>query len=544
MTQNLQKLSTALSTCCLLLGLFGCASGGTTQAEVSVEEPTQSMIVRGTDMESVKELVLQVGGTVTHELRIINAVGARLTAAQQAELLELNPDLRLHQDSVIEASSEQSDSDADSTQSQFNRLIDADRVHREGFTGRGVTVAVLDTGVWKTGALAQDTDGRQRILAGYDAIRDEVSLPKARDRNGHGTHVASIVANSEPNGSGDYNGVAPDADLVVVKAFGNNGKGSYANVIRGLQWVVANRQAYGIRILNLSFSARPRSFYWDDPLNQAVMSAWNSGILVVVSAGNTGPEPMTVGVPGNVPYVVTVGAMTDNFTPGDGTDDVLASFSATGPTAAGFAKPEVVAPGGHLKGSMHKKARIARRHPAYHDGSSYFTMSGTSQAAAVVTGVAALMLDAKPNLKPKDIKCRLLDAARPALDETGERIYSILQQGAGLVNAYDAVHSKARNCANRGMNIRHDMAGRKHYSGRARMDESGTFYILGQEEYSWTGSYARSSGFVWSDDPAWTDSFSWTQGFVWSDDRVWTDGFVWSDDLTEKACVNVWVPQE
>ncbi len=123
-------------------------------------------------------------------------------------------------------------------------------------------------------------------------------------------------------------------------------------MIRGIDWIVANKDTYGIRVVNLSFSAPPQSYYWDDPLNQAVMAAWRSGIIVVASAGNLGPDPMTIGVPGNVPYVITVGAMTDNFTPDDGSDDVLASFSSPGPTLEAFVKPEMVAPGGHVVSTM------------------------------------------------------------------------------------------------------------------------------------------------------------------------------------------------
>ena len=103
-----------------------------------------------------------------------------------------------------------------------------------------------------------------------------------------------------------------------------------------------------IRILNLSFGAPATSHYWNDPVNQAVMAVWKSGIIVVASAGNRGPEPMSIGVPGNVPYIITVGAMTDSFTPQDITDDRLASFSAAGPTIEGFVKPDLVAPGGHM----------------------------------------------------------------------------------------------------------------------------------------------------------------------------------------------------
>ena len=119
-------------------------------------------------------------------------------------------------------------------------------------------------------------------------------------------------------------------------------------------------------MLNLSFSAPPRSYYWDDPLNQAVMAAWKAGIVVVASAGNTGPEPMTIGVPGNVPYVITVGAMSDNWTPNNPNDDVLASFSATGPTHDGFVKPEIVAPGGHIIAVMDDGNHlIAEQHPQW-----------------------------------------------------------------------------------------------------------------------------------------------------------------------------------
>ena len=172
-----------------------------------------------------------------------------------------------------------------------------------------------------------------------------------------------------------FNGIAPDAGLVGVKAFDDDGRGSYANVIRGLDWIYQNRDVYDIRVVNLSFSAEPRSYYWDDPLNQAVMALWEAGIVVVASAGNRGPDAMTIGVPGNVPYVITVGAMSDNCTPGDGSDDFLASFSSAGPTVEGFVKPEVVAPGGHMLGvvdpiALHPEPApgVARRRLLHHVG--------------------------------------------------------------------------------------------------------------------------------------------------------------------------------
>jgi serine protease AprX len=200
---------------------------------------------------------------------------------------------------------------------------------------------------------------------------------------------------------------------VVVKAFNPDGSGTYADVIKGIGWIVANKAKYNIRILNASFSAPVRSWYWEDPLNKAIMKAWKAGIVVVASAGNTGPRPMTVGVPGNNPYVITVDAMTDNYTPTNGADDRLASFSATGPTYEGFVKPDVVAPGGHMLAPSTEEGLLPRTYSHFLAGvDEYFKMSGTSQAAAVVSGVAALILEANPTLTPDAVKCAVMATAR------------------------------------------------------------------------------------------------------------------------------------
>ena len=212
------------------------------------------------------------------------------------------------------------------------------------------------------------------------------------DPNGHGTHLASIIASSDVNPDAQYNGIAPDANLVIVRAFDAEGRGRYSDVIAGIEWIVRNKDTYNIRVLNLSFSAPPQSFYWDDPLNQAVMKAWQAGIVVVAAAGNSGPEAMTIGVPGNVPYVITAGAFSDNQTPLDKSDDFVTSFSSAGPTVEGFVKPEVVAPGSKLLGLMPDTAQLAVDHPTWKVTDNYYTMSGTSQATAVTSGLAALIL--------------------------------------------------------------------------------------------------------------------------------------------------------
>ena len=159
---------------------------------------------------------------------------------------------------------------------------------------------------------------------------------------------------------------------------------------------------------------------------------------------------MTIGVPGNVPYIITVGAFTDNFTPADPFDDYLASFSSAGPTVEGFVKPDVVAPGGHVLGLMPVSAQISQQHPAFQSSPDDFTMSGTSQATAVVSGIVALMLEQNPDLTPDQVKHRLMASARPAQNPDGTLAYSIFQQGAGLVNAFAAVYAAIMELRTRG----------------------------------------------------------------------------------------------
>jgi subtilisin family serine protease len=433
----------------------------------------------------------------------------------------------------------------------FSRWIGADRLHLEGVTGEGVSVAIVDTGIWTEGRLKKNRHGSERILAGYNVLERREGVDKAKDENGHGTHLASIVSNSELFDGGLYAGVAPDSETVVVQAFDEEGRGAYTDAIAGLDWVLAHKDEFNIRVVNLSFSAPPQSHYWDDPLDQAVMELWRAGLVVVVSAGNGGPEPMTVGVPGNVPYVITVGAVSDAVTPYEPGDDFLASFSAAGPTHEGFVKPDVVAPGGHVRGIMNKDGRIGKRHPEFHDTGKYFVMSGTSQAAAVVSGAVALMLEAEPGLTPDEVKCRLMASARPAVDADGNLAYSIFQQGAGLVDVYDAVHSSESGCANQGLDIDADLAGIEHYGGGANMDEAGNYYIEGVDGYLWGGGYIWGNGYIWGTGYVWGTGYIWGTGYVWGTGYLWgtsvpwwDEEAVWSSGLVEPASINVWVEQE
>ena len=446
------------------------------------------------------------------------------------------------------------DSDTAAKRTFVASLIGADALHSFGITGRGVGIAVIDTGIWTKGHqsryLLTGAHGQQRVVAHYDAIADEVkSNNHHSDDNGHGSHVTSLIASSRHK-DGEFNGIAPGAHLTVIKAFDEEGRGTYLDVIRGLDWVLKHKDVYRIRVLNLSFSAAPRSYYWDDPLNQAVMAAWQNGIAVVASAGNDGPAPMTVGVPGNLPYVITVGAMTDGVTPLDWSDDRLASFSAAGPTYEAFVKPDIVAPGGHVRGLMGSDSKFAINHPHYHDGDAYFTMSGTSPSAAIVSGAIALLLQVRPWLLPDHVKCKLVSTARAASESGDKPAYSVFQQGAGLIDITAALRSRNYGCANVGLDVSADLAGSAHFRGPVEQDTNGVYYLGNQSGNRWDGSadfdrgYAWGGGMAWNDGMPWNDSEIFSGGLPWNDAKLWSDGMPWNDLSKLSISVDTWVEQE
>ena len=324
--------------------------------------------------------------------------------------------------------------------------VNAKDVHNAGIRGRGIGVAVIDTGYWKLDSLDKDTQGNGRVAAQYDAVRnvraDAVVVRfHGHQRPRHAYHQPDRQQPQEQHQPVLRRGArcAHHFDQGIRRRRFEQLCDRHPRHRLGHQQQALH---YNIRVLNLSLGAPARSRYWDDPLNKAVMRAWQSGIVVVVSAGNSGPLPQTVGVPGNVPYVITVGAMTDNYTTSK-SDDRLASFSATGPTFEGFVKPDLVAPGGHVWGFMGTYQKIAVDHPTYMNSGDFFTMSGTSQAAAVVSGVAALVISTNSGLTPDQVKCRIIASGKPAVDANGKLAYSVLQQGTGLVDAKAAVYGTA-----------------------------------------------------------------------------------------------------
>jgi len=370
--------------------------------------------------------------------------------------------------------------------SYFPTVIGADALHLHQITGKGITVAIVDSGLWEAKPLALDTAGKPRILARYDAITN-ISGKEAFDDSGHGTHMTSVIAHSGPvteNGhpTGTFKGVAPDVNIVAVKAFDVEGHGDFLDIVRAIQFVVDKREELNIKVLNLSFSARPRWHYWLDPINQAAMKAWASGITVIAAAGNEGPEPMTIGSPGNLPYLITVGAVTDSWTVDSRDDDYIPDFSSRGPTPNAHIKPDLVAPGGHMTGITRPGSTLTKDYPDYLLKTGEFVMTGTSQASALVSGMVALLLQLEPDLSPDDVKCKLMSSSELAINRDGLLAYSPFQQGSGYASITRAITLGHRGCGNTGLDIKKDMANTEHYQGPGIILEDGSTSLPGLSE--------------------------------------------------------------
>lgn len=359
----------------------------------------------------------------------------------------------------------------------YNAVGGVDVLHREGITGKGVTVAIVDSGLWEHEALMKDTSGRSRVVARYDA-REDIEGREVVDESGHGTHMTSIIAHSgettrDGRLAGTFKGVAPDVGLVAVKVLDGEGFAHVLEIVRAIQWVVDNREKYNIRVLNLSFAQKPRWPYWQDPVNQAAMRAWAAGIAVVAAAGNDGPDAETIGSPGNLPYLITVGAVTDSWTPDTRDDDYIPDFSSRGPTPSGHIKPDVVALGGHMTGLIHPASVIALEQPEDILRTGEFVSTGSSQASAFVAGILALLIQLEPDLTPDDLKCKLISSAEPAINRNGKFAYSPFQQGYGYVTATRAVTLGQRGCGNLDFDLQAELEYGQHFYGPAVVDDDG-----------------------------------------------------------------------
>jgi serine protease AprX len=286
-----------------------------------------------------------------------------------------------------------------------------------GVNGQGVVVAVVDSGISTSHpALAK------KIIASVSLVTGD---PSTDDAFGHGTHVAGIIAGLGSAASKVTplytGGIAPGAQLVNVRVLGPDGIGLTSDVIAGIDWVIANRSKYKIRVINLSLGHPVNEPSATDPLCEAVARAVNAGLVVVAAAGNSGVSAdgrMILGgitSPGNSPFAITVGALNTQATV-KRSDDRLATYSSRGPTRFDFAvKPDLAAPGNKIISLEANGAYLPRNYPYLHKAgsgiNSYMQLSGTSMAAPMVSGAAALLLQGNSNLVPAQVKLALQTGA-------------------------------------------------------------------------------------------------------------------------------------
>ena len=287
---------------------------------------------------------------------------------------------------------------------RIRTLLSIDSIHSLGFTGTGINIAVMDTGVYPhkdlTGNIIYFKDFTRRGNIPYD-------------NNSHGTHVCGIISGSGHMSKGLYKGMSPEAGLIVLKVLDSSGRARPETIIDGLNWILKNYRKYKIRILNISIGTASKSCEDESgELVSIVDRIWDSGIIVVSSAGNDGPAPYTITIPGISRKIITVGT-NDIMSSIDSQGHTVVTYSSAGPTHCQISKPDILAPGSNI-------------HSCYFNN-GYIAKSGTSMSTPVVSGAAALILSYNPSLTNNNVKKLLCDYA----DDLGlpRNI-----QGCGLLN--------------------------------------------------------------------------------------------------------------
>lgn len=427
-----------------------------------------SVIVKlhGADAIGQTKQLKALGADIYRHLPVVRSVAVHIPSRNLARLAALPFVERLSTDAPVQKCDQftiASSGAATAWQSPYN------------VSGAGVTVAIVDSGIQpvpdvnSTGLLGTGLLSTSRILQKVSFVAGDSSTD---DKCGHGTHVAGIVGGNGMASSGltcfrTFYGVAPKTNLVNVRVLNGVGEGTVSQVIAGIQWVVSHKAAYKIRVMNLSMGHPVGESYTTDPLCQAVEQAWKAGIVVVCAAGNSGriqntPDPSlsnegygtaygTIQSPGNDPYVITVGAT--KSIDGNRAHDRIATYSSRGPSRVDLVlKPDIIAPGNQVISLLANGSYLDAAHSSTNqipwsyytlslggNSTRYFRLSGTSMAAPVVAGAAALMLQANPNLSPDTIKARLMISADKWADPAGNT--DPCTYGAGYLNIPSALNS-------------------------------------------------------------------------------------------------------
>jgi len=344
-----------------------------------------------------------------YQYQTFPAFSAKLNKKQIEELATLPFITRIEYNEKVYATLSTATNYFGTAKASTDFSVTGDRDGSVSYSKNDVVIAVIDTGI----DINHVDLNNGKVIAWKDYVLGQTT---PYDDNGHGTHVSSIAA-GEGEANSLYKGVATGTALVGLKVLDSNGSGTMDNVTAAIDWAVLNKDLYGIKILNLSLGTSGSSD-GTDATSVAVNNAVNSGLVVVVAAGNAGPATYTIGSPGAAENAITVAAMSDIGEKGFS----LAYFSSRGYTADGRIKPDIAAPGYYITAAQ------------ANTGTGYITYSGTSMATPFVSGTVALMLDANPNLLPLDVKNILYGTAQD-WGPAGKDI----DYGYGKLDGYEAV---------------------------------------------------------------------------------------------------------
>lgn len=407
--------------------------------------------------------VLKVGGSIISELPLVNSLVASLDPKGILDLSKNSNVVYISKDRPVSLLS------VDGAPAAVN----AQSVWKSQYTGAGISVALIDSGI------NAHKDFNAGLLPISRVVYNQSFIPgksSTADQYGHGTHIAGLIAGNGNSSTGSmysktFMGTAPDALLVNLRVLDEKGQGTDSSVIAAIHQAILLKDRLNIRVINLSLGRGVFESYKKDPLCQAVEAAWKAGIVVVVSAGNYGRyEPTdgygTITSPANDPYVLTVGSMKTMGT-ANRSDDRIASYSSKGPTLVDhIVKPDVIAPGNLLVATetsnttlyATERENLVQNNDYIYGGTSaasttYFTLSGTSMAAGVVSGMVADMLDANSKLTPDEVKARLMKTASKSFPKSSSVYdatsgntyvsqYDVFTVGAGYVDLAAAIASK------------------------------------------------------------------------------------------------------
>ncbi len=394
-------------------------------AELAAASPEQrvSVIVQASgDAGQLQGIVETLDGEVTGDLHIINAFSAELPAGAVPRLARMGGVRWVSLDAPVVTTGKPvkppPDSSSDPYPQIFLDTLNVRDVWAMGIDGAGLAVAVIDSGFAKEKDFDLKVKGGSpsRVLVQQSFSSNSTTV---NDVYGHGTHVAGIIGSNGKETGGAMAGVAPMVNLLSLKISDEQGVAYESDAVQAMQWVLDNKDVYNIRVVNLSIAATVPQSYHNSPIDAAAEILWFNKVVVVTSAGNFGPDAVDY-APANDPFLITVGASDELKTP-DPSDDFIAAYSAFGVTMDGFAKPDLIAPGQDIISLLsaysdwdyYHTSRLAL------DG-NYIRLSGTSMAAPMVTGAAALLLQDEPDLTPDQVKYRLLASGRTIDGSAGD----------------------------------------------------------------------------------------------------------------------------